>query len=110
MSQDTFLDIFSAFLEHEVTVEVFEGDGAFGVSYGAAESVTGVMVEHINRLIRTATGDNVQSNTRIYIPTDTIDKFPLESRVTINNRHYTVAQLDSFAVYGLPDHAVVYLI
>lgn len=106
-----FLEVFSDFLGHTVTVEPFEGDGAFGQGYGASTSVSSVMVEHVDRLVRTSTGDDVQSNTRLYVPLESADQFPLESRVTLGGgRQYTVAQTDSFEVYGLPEHVVVYLI
>jgi hypothetical protein len=106
-----FVEVFADFLGHTVTVEPYEGDGAFGVGYGSPTEVSSVMVEHVDRMVRTSTGDELQSNTRLYVPLEAAEDFPLESRVTLpSGRRHTVAQTDSFQVYGLPEHVVVYLV
>lgn len=70
---------------HTVSVEPFEGTGAYGKVYGAAVDVTPCLVVHKRRRVRIQTQDaagaEVISSTTVYAPPGTAA--PPESRVTL---------------------------
>lgn len=94
---------------HEVTVEAYQGDGAYGAVYAAPVTVR-CMVDDRRRLVRTAEGDEAVSETTLYVGDLTAD-IPPESRVTVNGRTTTVLGVSRHDGAGLPtpDHLEVAL-
>lgn len=94
---------------HEVTVEAYQGDGAYGPVYAAPATVR-CFVDDKRRLVRTAEGDEAVSETTLYVGDLTAD-IPPESRVTVNGRTTTVLTVSRLDGAGLPtpDHLEVAL-
>ncbi|NJP27104.1 hypothetical protein FLW53_23465 [Microbispora sp. SCL1-1] len=67
-------------LRHQVEVEPYEGPGPAGPLYGDAVTYRGY-VEDNRRLVRSATGDEVVSETTVYLDPGAV--IPAESRVTL---------------------------
>ncbi|MGW1679390.1 hypothetical protein [Saccharopolyspora sp. NPDC002376] len=65
-----------------VTIEPYEGTGAYGPVYGPAVQVRAV-VDAARRLVRNAEGAEVVSETTLYVPLSTVA--PAGSRVTLAN-------------------------
>jgi hypothetical protein len=111
--------IFDEWLVDSVTVEAYEGAGVEGAIFGAATIVGGalsqivgaeIMVEHKRRLIRNSDGNEVLSETTLYVSVAASTAFPLHSRVTLTDgTQTTVESVQRLEVYGLFDHAVVAL-
>ncbi|GHH67616.1 hypothetical protein GCM10017673_14910 [Streptosporangium violaceochromogenes] len=95
-------------LVHTVLVEPFEGEGPFGPEYGEQTSVR-CMVDEKRRLVRSAEGAEVISETTVYAPLDTV--CPAGSRVTVNGRVSTVLTSSRRDGGGLPtpDHLEITL-
>jgi hypothetical protein len=68
-------------LRHRVTIEPYQGEGAYGPTYGTPVANVPAFVDDVRRLVRTKDGDEVISETTIVLK-PTVD-CPDESRVTI---------------------------
>jgi len=67
-------------LRHQVTIEVLEGEGPFGPLYGPPVEAR-AFVDQRRRLVRSASGSEVVSETTVYLPPGTV--CPPGSRVTL---------------------------
>lgn len=65
---------------HDVTVEPYEGSGAYGDIYGPP-TIVRVVVDASRRLVRNDAGDQVISESTLYAPLTT--RAPAGSRVTL---------------------------
>lgn len=63
-----------------VTVEAYEGEGAYGPIYAPPVTVR-MLVDHARRLVRDSTGAEVTSETTLRAPLST--RAPAHSRVTL---------------------------
>lgn len=99
---------------HTVTVEAYEGPGAYGPTYGDPAAVTPCFVDHKRRRVKVQTQDTagaeVVSSTTVYCPPGTVA--PPESRVTLPAGH--VAKVLDMAVrtaagLDLPEHVELIL-
>lgn len=114
-----FEDVFGDWLTHVVVVEPYLGAGIEGVSYGAPQQIGGdessiadaeLMVERKRRLIRSSDGNEIVSETTLYVSHAAAAAFPLHSRVTLDGDEVTtVERVAPMDVYGLFDHVVVSL-
>lgn len=94
-------------LRHSVTIEPYEGDGPFGPEYGEQTSVL-CFVDDRRKLVVGPTGDQVISETTVYMPLDTV--CPVHSRVVLpSGRETTVLAASRRDGGGLPtpDHLEV---
>lgn len=93
---------------HVVTIEAYEGSGAYGDVYGAATDVEPCFVDQTRRLVRVQTQDAAGaeqvSSTTVYCPPGTVA--PPGSRVTHAGRTSRVlaASVRDDAGLGLPAH------
>lgn len=92
-----------------ISVEAYEGSGAYGDVYAAAVDVEGCVIEHTRRRIQVQTQDAaggiVISTTTVYAPPATVA--PVDSRVTLPDGTVTkVLQASSQDAHGhpLPEH------
>lgn len=87
-----------------VTVEAYEGSGAYGDVYAAAADVTPCVVEQTRRMVRVQTQDAAGaeqvSSTTVYCPPGTT--CPPGSRVTWNGRTSRVLARSDISAHGLP--------
>lgn len=100
----------SMFFVHEVSVEAYEGSGAYGPSYAAPVAVSCFLDDGV-RLVRNVSGAEVASSSTVYADLSVADLFLPESRVSVNGRTATVissSRRDSGPL-GLPDHVEVHL-
>jgi hypothetical protein len=94
---------------HTITVEAYEGSGAYGDVYAAAVPVQGCVIEHTRRQVKVQTQDAaggiVISSTTVYAPPDTVA--PVDSRVTLPGGTVTkvlaASYLDAHG-HPLPEH------
>jgi hypothetical protein len=70
----------------DVTVEPWQGQGAYGDTWGAPVTVRAV-VEATVRLVRDRDGQQVASDTALYLPLDTVA--PAGSRITLASGRVT---------------------
>lgn len=103
----------SDFWQHDISVERYEGSGAFGDVFAAATEETG-FVDDTRKLVRDVAGQEVISSARVFLP-PTIADVPPDSRVTLPaqfadriSRVIAVARHDS-GTLGLPDHLEIAL-
>lgn len=97
-------------LRHEVAVEPYEGEGAYGPTYGAAVTVA-CLVDEQTRMVRAPGGDEVTSSSTVYCQLDAVNA-PPGSRVTLpSGRQTTVIAAHRRDGGGLatPDHLEVQL-
>jgi hypothetical protein len=94
---------------HTITVEAYQGSGAYGDVYAAAVAVDGCVIEHTRRRIQMQTQDAaggvVISSTTVYAPPATVA--PVDSRVTLPGGTVTkVLQASYQDAHGhpLPEH------
>lgn len=99
----------AALFGSEVQVERYAGDSAYGPLHDAATTVD-CFIEEGRKLVRTAGGDEVVSETRLFCPIDTPD-IPAESQVTVRGRATKVLASKRHDGGGLPtpDHLEVVL-
>lgn len=98
------------FFVHEVSVETYEGAGAYGPAYAAPVAVACFLDDEV-RLVRNVSGAEVASSATVYADLSAADLFPPETRVSVNGRTATVitaGRRDSGPL-GLPDHVEVHL-
>lgn len=98
-------------LQHEVTVEPYEGNsGARGPKFGAPVTVP-CFLEEKNRMVRAKDGNEVVSSATFYCRLDAVDAVP-ESRVTLPDGRVTTVLVQARHKGGklpLPDHLEVSL-
>ncbi|MEV4837786.1 hypothetical protein AB0K05_24910 [Nonomuraea sp. NPDC049486] len=102
-------DIPAFLLRHTVQIEPHTGDGPFGPQYGEQASVL-CFVDDKRRLVVGPTGDQVVSESTVYMPLDTV--CPVHSRVTLPSGRTTVVLAASRRDGGglpTPDHLEVSL-
>ncbi len=75
------------FRAHTISVEPFDGNGAYGPVFGAAVNVE-CRVEHKVQLVRSAEGTEVVSSMTVYCARSVT--IPPESRVTVDGRTTSV--------------------
>lgn len=117
MSTD-FAEVFDDWLVGVVTVQPYTGASMEGAHFGEARIVGGdasavpgaeIIVEPKRRLIRNSDGNEIVSETTLYVSVEARDEFPLHSRVTLQDGTTTVERVQKLDVYGLFDHTVVNL-
>lgn len=92
-----------------ISVEAYQGSGAYGPIYAAPADVTPCVVEQTRRLVRVQTqdaaGQEQVSSTTVYAPPGTV--CPPGSRVTWNGRTSRVLARSDISAHGLPlpEHA-----
>lgn len=110
-----FEDIFADWLVHNVTVRPYLGSGVEGAQFGepvliGLGGVGELMVDDKRRLIRASDGNEIVSETTLYVSVDARPHFALHSLVELEDgRETTVERIAPMEVYGLFDHVVVNL-
>lgn len=111
-----FEDVFADWLIHAVVVKPYLGAGVEGATYGAPVAIGGelgvgeIMVDNKRRLIRGSDGNEMVSETTLYVSVDARPHFTLHSLVTLaDGVETTVERVAPMEVYGLFDHVVVNL-
>lgn len=98
------------FYVHTVTGETLNGSGPYGDSYLPFADVP-CFIEEKRRFVRSATGEQIVSETTIWCAPEHYDKFKPDSKVKV--REYDTKVITrSLADSGgleLPDHVSVYL-
>jgi len=98
-------------LQHQVTVEPYEGNSGKGPVF-AAPVVVRCWLEETNRMVRAADGNEVTSSAQFYCRLDALDARP-ESRVTLPSGRVTtiltLAKRDAGRL-PLPEHLEVSLV
>lgn len=85
-------------LVHTVSVEAYEGSGAYGDIFGTAYDLP-CYVEQERKLIRSSTGEEVVSSTQVYCNPG--EPIPLGSKVTWNGRTSLVLGVGDYEDGGL---------
>lgn len=97
---------------HMVTVETYEGSGAYGPAYTTAEQVR-CWLEDGNKLVRDSEGNEVVSSTELFVPLAQASLFTVGSRVTLPSGRtasvLSAATFDSGSLNLGLDHAEVAL-
>jgi hypothetical protein len=104
------------FYVHTVEVETFQGTGAYGDVYAppvthSPATGTGVFLESKRRLVRDKSGQEVISETTLYMLPAQAGLYEPDSRVEARGvKSYVISRavLDAPGL-GLPDHAVITL-
>ncbi|GAA1051401.1 hypothetical protein GCM10009569_35210 [Arthrobacter russicus] len=104
------------FFVHSVKVETFQGTGAYGDAYAppvthSPATGTGVFLESKRRLVRDKSGQEVISETTLYLRPAQAGLYEPDSRVEARGvKSYVISRavLDAPGL-GLPDHAVITL-
>jgi hypothetical protein len=96
------------FRTHTITVEPYEGSGAYGPVFGAAVQVS-CRVEDKVQLVRSNIGEEVVSSTTVYC--DVGVTIPAGSRVTVKGRVTSVISVGDPSTGGRSplDHMEVYV-
>lgn len=93
-------------LRHEVTVEPYEGDGAYGPVYGDPVTIP-AFVDAQTTMVRDADGVEVVSSTTVYAVD--VPDLPIGSRITYAGRELTALAVKRRDGGGLPtpDHVQI---
>ena len=75
----------TAWFTTPVTVTPYEGESAYGATYGAEQTVM-MRVNDGRKLVRNSAGDEVVSETTLYGPLEAAAAFAPESVVTVDGR------------------------
>lgn len=104
------VDEMAEFYVHIVTLEKFEGAGAYGDIY-AAPRLVACLREGKRRLVRSTTGEETVSETTLYMSVEDGAGFTPGSRITYNGHETHVITNGENDAPGLdlPDHAMVTL-
>lgn len=102
---------FAEFLTQAVTVEPYDGDGAYGPTYTTAETIDECFVEDKRQLVLAADGTETIAQTTVWADKAHASAFLPESRVTVNGRvmKVIVTELSESGDLDLPDHILVRL-
>jgi hypothetical protein len=79
-------EIPTRFLVHRVDVEPLLGTGGYGDQYDTKVADVPCMRDDRTRLVRNSDGDEVTSQTTLYMRLSQADRFPAGSRVTLPGR------------------------
>jgi hypothetical protein len=103
-------DDMADFYVHTATVEPFEGAGAYGDVYGP-KVVVACFAEAKRRLVRAKDGEQVVSESTLYMGTADGALFVPDSRVTVGGKaSYVITQnVNDAPGLDLPEHAAVTL-
>jgi hypothetical protein len=93
-------------LNDSVSVQSYAGEGAYGPVYAAAVTVS-CNVETTRRLVRNYDGDEVVSESTLYVHPDDAGYFLPESLLTIASRESRVLTARTPTVRGKPCHTEV---
>lgn len=104
------MDELAEFHVHTAVVETFEGTGAYGDVYAAPATVS-CLAEAKRRLVRSKDGEEVVSETSLYMTVADGGRFVPDSRVTVGGHTSFVITNSTNDAPGLdlPDHATVTL-
>lgn len=96
------------FYVHTLVVQPRLGDGAYGPTYGPAVTVQGYR-EQKRHIVRSSSGDTVESSSVFYTTTDQAALFPTGSQVSDTDGTSEVIRFARFESgdLGLPDHIAV---
>ncbi|MFE7128957.1 hypothetical protein [Streptomyces sp. NPDC057617] len=97
-------------LQHTITVEPYEGSGAYGPVYGAPVDVEGFL-EQTARLVRAPGGDEVVASSTFYCRRGAVNA-PTKSKVTLPDGTKTTVIVAHDRAAGrlpLPEHLEVIL-
>ncbi|MBC1459070.1 putative minor capsid protein [Listeria newyorkensis] len=94
-------------LIHDIEYKRYNSQGAYGESWDDAITINRVRVQAVNRVVKSATGDDIQSNTLIFI--DRIVSSPAlrpdeKSIIIFDNREYHVVAVDDVYARGSNVH------
>lgn len=106
----TAADDMADFYVHTASVETFEGAGAYGDVYGAPV-VVACFAEAKRRLVRAKDGEQVVSESTLYMGTADGALFVPDSRVTVGGKvSYVITQnVNDAPGLDLPEHAAITL-
>lgn len=104
-----FEEVFEDALTETVEVQTLLGTGANGPMFSATLPVAGLMVERVERMVRTTSGDDKASDTTLYMDNAKVDHFTNGSQVLYRGEKRVVIKRNILDVFGLPAHSVVYL-
>jgi len=105
-----FGEVFDEWLTETVEISPRLGAGAEGVQYGEPQRIEGCMIDDSARLIRASDGNQIVSDTTIYVPTSRADAVELHARVKLpSGRVATAERIARPEVYGIFDFVVVNL-
>lgn len=92
-----------------VTVETYQGGGAYGDTWGEVSEPVRCLVDATRRLVRDTHGEEVVSEATIFMPFGTAELFPPGSRVHLEDRIAVVIarKRRDGAALDLPSHAEV---
>jgi len=100
---------------HTATIEPFLGTSGYGVDqFGPAATLAppnGVFVDDSRKLVRSATGEEVVSESTLYTATGNAALFTTAARVTVNGQVSRVIKVNvnDSGTLNLPDHVAVSL-
>lgn len=103
-------DDMAGFYVHTATVETFQGAGAYGDVYAAPVTVS-CFAEAKRRLVRAKDGEQVVSESSLYMSVADGAGFVPDSKVTVQGKvSYVITQnINDAPGLDLPEHAVVTL-
>lgn len=104
------MDIPDELLVHTVSVETFEGTGAYGDQYATAADVA-CFVEDSRRMVRNLDGDEVISESTLYAKLDQAPNLVAKSRVTLPDGRKSIVILKKDrddGGMGAPQHVEVF--
>lgn len=101
---------FDEFYVHTVSVETLSGGGPMGDTYLPAVTVP-CLIDEQTQLVRGPGGDEVVSNSTLYMDKKHYSKFTPESPVTYRNHRATVLSRSLYdsGPMNLPDHCEIAL-
>lgn len=102
-----FIEAFGDMFSTPVFVEKYRAAGFDGAGFEAGVWCAEVMHEDVRKLVRGPDGNEVLSETTIYVSPEQATNFNEHARVTVNGRVTKVAHIASLDVFGLPGHVVV---
>lgn len=93
------------FYQHRITIEPYEGPGAYGPVYGAPVPNVPAFVDEQTRRVAGPDGTQVTSSSTAYCPLDTVA--PAQSRITLADGTVTAvinAKRRDGGAFNTPDH------
>ncbi|UQN29479.1 hypothetical protein [Brachybacterium kimchii] len=96
----------SSMFIHQVTVDTFQGAGAWGDTYAPTSDPIACFVDDTLQLVRDTEGTEVVSSTTVYAPLDAADLFTVGTVVHLRKRDAQVigANRRDGEALGLPSH------
>ncbi len=104
-------DELTEFFVHTVTVETFEGSGPYGDVYLPTSDPIPCFIDEKRRFVRSSTGEQIVSETTLWMSKTHYGAFKPESLVQVNGHPSTVItrSLADSGEMDLPDHVSVNL-